>query len=278
MNMKNISLGIILLLLVVLVFGITSCIKGEPLKGETVPESLEPMQLETSQVDVTADLKKELGTLAGVTLRANDSIHLDVPLIDQMDNDEEGERLLFNGCEVTSMAMLLQSVGSDVTKEALAEVIKKVPLWTLDGEERVYGNPDEGFVGSLDSQDGEEGYSVYHGPVVTAARSLIAASGLKVIDLTGRDFDDVLKELISGHAVWCITTVNFAPTENWEIWKTDVGPMGISWDIHSVVLVGFDDQFVYINDPYGDKGVAYDRQDFKAAWEQMGSQAVVAHS
>src|SRR5215510_6806733 len=52
-----------------------------------------------------------------------DSKLLDVPLLNQMDKP-----LLYNGCEVTSLAMILNYNGVKVTKNELAENIKTVPL------------------------------------------------------------------------------------------------------------------------------------------------------
>lgn len=43
---------------------------------------------------------------------------------------------------------------------------------------------------------------------------------------------------------------------------------------HSVVLVGYDEKNVYLNDLYGNKNYATNSSDFVASWEQMGSQAV----
>lgn len=48
---------------------------------------------------------------------------LDVPIIRQMDAPR-----LYNGCEVTSLAMLLVDNGFHVTKNQLAEEIKYVPF------------------------------------------------------------------------------------------------------------------------------------------------------
>ncbi|MEG2530933.1 MAG: C39 family peptidase [Raoultibacter sp.] len=271
-----VAFGVVVLVCIALAFGIASCSFSERYAKGRVPA--EQAQLEPSPVAFSDVLAAELATLSSMTLTPGDKVDLEVPLIDQMDNDDAGEQLLFNGCEVTSMAMVLQAAGLDVTKEDLAAAIKKVPLWIEVDEAWVHGNPNEGFVGSLDSRDGEAGYSVYHAPVVEVANLYKGSSGLNVIDLTGQDFDTVLKELKRGHAVWIVTTVNFAPTENWEIWETNAGPMSITWDVHSVVLTGFDDEHVFINDPYGEKNVSHDRADFQAAWEQMGKQAVVVHS
>lgn len=50
------------------------------------------------------------------------------------------EPALYNGCEVTSLAMLLQYNGIDVTKNQLAEEIPTVPLIDEEGN---YGDPNK---------------------------------------------------------------------------------------------------------------------------------------
>ena len=188
-----------------------------------------------------------------------DEIKLDVPLLNQMD-----EPSLYNGCEVTSLAMLLQYLGIDVTKNELAEKVAKVPFEDASGN---HGDPREGFVGDMSGVD--PGYSVYVDPMIALASQYVEPN--RVINLSG-NFEKVLQALAEKQPVWCITTVTFAATNDLETWQTVNGPIKISWNVHSVLITGFDQDHIYLNDPYGEKR-AVDRDDFIAAWQQMGSQA-----
>lgn len=187
-------------------------------------------------------------------------ILLDVPLLNQMDSPR-----LYNGCEVTSLAMILQYNGLDVTKNQLAEEVVRTPLNYENGE---YGNPNIGFVGNM--EDGP-GLGVYHGPIYDLAQNYSD----NVIDLTNQPFSMLLEQVAEGHPVWIITTSTFSPVDEFETWQTPQGEVDITYKMHSVVITGFDSNSIYINNPYGEKNQKLDREAFIQAWEQMGSQAIV---
>lgn len=191
-----------------------------------------------------------------------ESIQLDVPLLYQFD-----EPSLYNGCEVTSLAMILNYYDIDVTKNELADEIKTVPLLNDEDE---YGNPHQGFVGNISGE--EPGLGVYHEPIVKLAKKYVAKD--KIIDLSGSDFNEVLAALSSGHPVWTITTASFGPVDDFVTWDTTEGELDVTYSMHSVAITGYDSEMIYFNDPYGEKDSAMDRETFVAAYEQMGSQAV----
>jgi uncharacterized protein YvpB len=173
---------------------------------------------------------------------------------------------LYNGCEVTSLAMLLNYNGIKVTKNELADKIPKVPLNYSDG---LNGNPNVGFVGDMENGPG---LSVYNGPIYDLAKQYV---GDRAVNLTNSPFTDLLKQVSQGHPVWIITTTTFSPVSDLQEWNTPQGKVEITYSGHSVVITGYDDQYIYINDPYGYKNRKVDRADFIQAWEQMGSQAIV---
>lgn len=75
--------------------------------------------------------------------------------------------------------------------------------------------------------------------------------------------------------VWIITTTNLSPVNNFQTWDTPQGEISVTFNVHSVVVTGYDEEHVYVNDPYGTKNRKVDRVKFEKAWKQMGSQAVV---
>jgi uncharacterized protein YvpB len=45
--------------------------------------------------------------------------------------------------------------------------------------------------------------------------------------------------------------------------------------MHSVVMTGYDQESIYLNNPYGTKNQKVDKDNFIKSWQQMGSQAIV---
>lgn len=187
-----------------------------------------------------------------------EEIQLDVPLLNQMDSPR-----LYNGCEVTSLAMILNYKGISVTKNQLAQEITRVPLQYSNGEN---GNPNTGFVGNMEVGPG---LGVYHEPIFELAQKYTNAA-----DITNSSFDKLIEEVANGNPVWVITTSTFAPVSEFETWQTPEGTVDITYNMHSVVITGYDSTNIYINNPYGTKNQKVDRENFIKAWEQMGKQAV----
>lgn len=193
---------------------------------------------------------------------------LEVPLVLQMPE-------LPRGCEVSSLAMIMEYSGIKVDKLELAKKIQKeTDTYTKKGNRIWCGNPYKGFVGDMYHLD-QFGYGVYHEPIANLAKSYF---GERVIDLTGLDFEDVLYFLEKGYPVWMITNSTFKPLEDalFEIWHTSSGIVKITYKLHSVVLTGIDKNSVYINDPLvSKKNISHEKEAFIKAWEQMGNQAIV---
>jgi uncharacterized protein YvpB len=177
---------------------------------------------------------------------------------------------LQRGCEVTSLAMLLQYEGIATDKMTLAEQIHKIPFRDTN---YVRGNPYDGFVGDIYTFS-NSGYGVYHGPVAKLAENYLPG---KIKDITGQKVDAVYSMIDSGSPAWVITNSTFAPLPESEftVWNTNTGKVKITYKEHSVLIVGYDEQSIYINDPLATEPyIAVPRKAFEQAWVQMGSQAI----
>lgn len=181
---------------------------------------------------------------------------------------------LKRGCEVTSLAMLLNYKGYKVDKLTLAEQIKKdtTPYTEMDGK-KYYGNPNNGFVGNIYDYS-QKGLGVYHKPVFALLSDYV---GNDALDLTGCNFENLYYFINKNSPVWVIINTKYdeLPQSSFEKWITPDGEISVTYNEHSVLVVGYDDRYVYINDPLSQSGYTKkEKTRFIKAWKQMGRQAV----
>ncbi|WP_102263950.1 C39 family peptidase [Mesobacillus jeotgali] len=194
-------------------------------------------------------------------------ILLDAPAIWQMPE-------LPRGCEVTSLAMLLQFKDIQVDKLTLAREVKKNPAeYRLQNGKIYFGDPNEGFVGNMYTYT-QPGLGVYHKPIAELAEQYLPG---KIQDLTGADFQELKIHLSDNRPVWIITNTEYKRLNDsfFQTWYTPNGEVKVTTKEHSVLVTGYDESSVYFNDPLtGEKNKKAPMKDFVEAWVQMGRQAV----
>lgn len=210
---------------------------------------------------------KETTNEPNILVRIKDKVLLDAPIIKQYPE-------LPRGCEVTSLAMLLQYSGIEADKMELASKIKKnkTPLIKKNG--RIYwGNPNDGFIGDMYSYS-NPGFGVYHKPIKKLAENYLPG---QIVDLTGKDFDYLKVYLSQDVPIWIIinTTYKKLPESAFELWQTPDGELKLTYKEHSVLITGYDNNYIFFNDPIsGMKNRKVLKKDFIEAWQQMGGQAI----
>ncbi|WP_235988792.1 C39 family peptidase [Aquibacillus kalidii] len=199
-------------------------------------------------------------------IQMRESVRLDAPLIGQYPE-------LPRGCEVTSLAMLLQYYNIDVDKMELAKEVTKDPTKYKRTEDGIYfGNPSRGFVGDMYSFT-KPGLGVYHKPIAELAKQYV---GDDVLDFSGESFYQILMHLNQDRPVWVITNTTYKklPEEQFSTWQTADGPIKVTKKEHSVLVTGFDKDYIYFNDPIKKDIRKAPIKDFQEAWVQMGQQAI----
>ena len=186
---------------------------------------------------------------------------LNVPLRNQLPD-------LPNGCEVTSLAMLMNYYGIKVTQNELAQNIEHVESFTDNGKYR--GNPNQGFVGHMSVANA--GWCVYNGPLYNLARKYTN----RIVNITGSDFLRVLKLVSDGHPVMIITTTSFSRVNNMQTWETNTGKVRVTPSSHACVITGYSKKkkVVYLNNPYGIKNQAVNWHNLEQSYDQQGRQAL----
>lgn len=186
---------------------------------------------------------------------------LNVPLENQMPD-------LPNGCEVTSLSMLMNYYGIKVSKNELAETIQHVDSFTDGGKYR--GNPHQGFVGHMTIANA--GWCVYNEPLYNVARKYTS----HIENITGSDFLSLLKLVSNGHPVMIITTTTFNKVNNVQTWDTNTGKVNVTPSSHACVITGYSKpkKVVYVNNPYGYKNQPVNWKNLQASYNQQGRQAL----
>ena len=193
------------------------------------------------------------------------SIRLNVPLIKQNPD-------LKYGCEVTSLAMVLQYAGVKVTKMDLYKKVAKDsdPLIKKHGDIISWGDPAVGFVGDMTGR--RSGYAVFDQPIEDLVNHYLPE---RAVNLTNLSFSTVEKHVSDGFPVVVWTTGDYRLPDRWESWEHKGRTIKTPLDLHAVVLVGYDKNYVYLNDPLsGRKNVKVNKARFIKSWAALKNRAV----
>jgi uncharacterized protein YvpB len=195
-----------------------------------------------------------------------DSTMLNVILIRQ--NPE-----LRYGCEVTSLAMVLNYAGVKTDKMDLYHSIQKDSdpiVRSPKGDILKWGNPADGFVGDMTGR--RAGYAVFDKPMIALIDQKLPG---RAVNLTNQPFDKVLEHVSEGYPVVVWTTGDYRLPDRWEGWYHGNQFIKTPLDLHAVVIVGFDNNYVYLNDPLsGKKQVRVGKEQFIASWKALQNRAV----
>ncbi|PDY46951.1 C39 family peptidase [Bacillus pseudomycoides] len=194
-----------------------------------------------------------------------ESVYLDAPMIFQLPE-------LHNGCEVVSMTMMLKYHGHNVDKLTLAKQlpVDSTPMIKSAGSILTWGDPSVGFVG--DVTGASPGYSIDPAPL----KRLLDRYTNSGIDLSGSDFSKIERLLAQGKPVVTWITASFSHPVSPQSWKTLSGKViQADFDMHVVLVTGYDNDYVYINDPLRrGKGAKILKSKFISSYNYMGKKAL----
>ncbi len=176
------------------------------------------------------------------------------------------------GCEAVAAAMVLRYYGEPVTAEIFASgwLDQSKDFYYWDGV--LHGpDPQEFFLGDPFSA---ESYGCYAAPVVRAVEQ--HAARCRATEIRGRTLASLCTEYIDRDKpllVW--VTMNMAEPYDGRSWVTPTGET-FTWisGEHCMVLVGYDQDHFYFNDPQKGETVSYDRELSEKRFEALGYQAV----
>lgn len=183
-----------------------------------------------------------------------------------------------NGCETTSLAVLLGFYGYKADKMDLADnYLPKGDFWSGEWGELYAPDPKEAYPGhpGVDML----GYYCYPGVIVETANSYITAHSLplEAYDFTGATSRRLRTLLDDGIPVivWCTTDLEPLRTNVEFHWYYEQGgePYYPYVNMHAMVLTGYDEQFYYFCDPL-DNHSRVARPVFDDNYIEVGRRAV----
>ncbi len=171
--------------------------------------------------------------------------------------------------------MLLKYYGYDISvDEFIDDYLESSFLEEVNG--KLYGpNPNEAFVGDPRSV---YSYGCY-APVIVNSLNKILRKEHWVKNTTGSEFSELIENYIDKEIpvlVW--TSLNLLPTELGAEWYLRESGEKFQWisNEHCMVLVGYDKDKYYFNDPYEGNGVVgYDKNLVEKRFKELGDQSVV---
>ena len=178
--------------------------------------------------------------------RSDGSVCIRAPYIDQ-------SGAYPTGCESVSAVMLLQFLGVDITVDEFIEnCLEKKEFEERDGE--LFGpDPRKYFCGSPYDEDSFGCYA----PVLVDALRKTLGDGYDIVDETGTPTEELIMRYIEkGMPVIYWACINMREPVTGPCWHLyDTGEM-FTWisNEHCMLLVGYDEQGYYFNDPYENNG------------------------
>jgi uncharacterized protein YvpB len=181
---------------------------------------------------------------------------------------------LRNNCETAALQVLLATTGVSADQLTLQDQLAASgPLDPVggEGEEPVWGDPDEGYVGRADGSGPAGGFGVYPGPIA----QLAARYDRRLEDLTGASVAAIHRRLLAGRAVMAWVGLGDGPYRSWR--SPSGRPIRVNLNEHTVVLTGVrrDGSLSVVNVLEGTRET-WSRAEFERDWELLGRRALGA--
>lgn len=203
----------------------------------------------------------------GVTEKA-EKVILDVPYINQ--------RLYFpNGCESVSAVMAMQYFGIDITPgKFISDYLDMGTMPHIRYGRWVACDPRLQFPGDPRNSTGWGCYP----EVIKNAIDKMELENHQAVVLKDVAISTLCKEFIdNGIPVVFWGTIDMEKPVPWVTWTINGTDETHTWisPFHCLLLVGYDDENYYFNDPWREKGKAYSKEAVEVAYSGIGREALV---
>ncbi|PWG00227.1 C39 family peptidase [Levilactobacillus bambusae] len=141
------------------------------------------------------------------------------------------------GSAITAVTMMLQYAGAKVDKMNLADEMNRA------------ANPNDGFVGDPAKPDGQ---GIDPKGLLPLVSQYIGAA----VDLTGADLTELEATIATGKPV--------------VVWMGNFD----GFDSHALLVTGYDDDFIYFNEPWTARQDSLPKHKFEASWQRAAHKAM----
>jgi len=180
---------------------------------------------------------------------------------------------LRNNCESAALSILLAGEGRRVAQLRLQRALPRSgPIDPVgSGSRRVWGDPDQGFVGRPDGGGVAGGFGVYPPPVKAVAQRF----GVRLDDLSGRAPSVIYRRLRTGRPVMAWVGLSDGPSGSW---RSPTGKqIAVNFGEHTIVLNGVHaDGTVEVLNPLRGTRERWSASRFEAMWSLLGRRALGA--
>lgn len=181
------------------------------------------------------------------------------------------------GCEAVSATMLLKFAGYNVSA---SQIVNATPTDTkgkyYDNSTNSYygGNPFKVFVGHPSIGKSKGSYGCFAEPIVIAMKKI---AGDKVKNISGCSENTLFEYINKGKPVVVWGIKNAGNPEKGVTWKYPDGSGSFEEIVgeHCFVLMGYDNNYVYLNDPSAGQNAKQLKSKFISNWKQLYSQAII---
>lgn len=179
------------------------------------------------------------------------------------------------GCEAVSATMVLKYKGYKVSVQDIINNTKTGSKKYKGKDGKWYGgNPFEEFVGKPSLGLSKGSYGVFAKPIADA---MSVYAGKKVKNISGCSESQLLGYVSKGNpiVVWCVK--NAGNLKDGILWNYE-DSSGTFQELvgeHCAVLIGYDEEYIYLNDPSAGQNVKQSRSKFMSNWKRLYSQAIV---
>ena len=176
------------------------------------------------------------------------------------------------GCEAVAATMVLQYYGESITAADFASEWLRCSESFYTVNNQMYGpDPNEVFAGNPFS---ENSYGCFAGAVVNAING--NSTNCKAKSVNAKSVEWLCSEYIDKNRpvlIWA--TTGMKQSKNGRSWKFENGET-FTWiaSEHCLVLVGYNDEYYFLNDPQSGSTVAYQKDVVEKRFKELGFQAV----